>query len=208
MEPMANIVILLQYLRINSWHITAFRFVYNGIDYIVLFEDIENLKLVSNEYIVLLTFIDRANENHILQVKANQYKFEIAAKRFREFFGIEYAENLGDIFRQFYVNFNNFIPQIANQNFDGETQNAVITKLNRNDNDNNTCCYAAKRNGKHNGIQCHRTPFNSDKTRLLRRNLFDLLGGDDTVSFCYRAEDSLSDAEICHKFRQQYGIRN
>ncbi len=208
MGPMANIVILLQYLRTNKWHITAFQFAYKRIDYIVLFEDIENLKLVSNEYIVLLTFIDRENENHILQVKANQFKFEIDARRFREFFGIEYAENLGDVFRQFYTNFNNFIPQVANQNFDDETKNAVINRLNHNDNDNNICCYAAKRNGRHNDIQYHRTPFNSDKTRLLRRNLFDMLGGDDTVSFCYRAENPLSDADICDKFRQQYGIKN
>lgn len=210
MGIMANIEVLLQHLRTNRWHITAFPFIYKGISYIVLFEDIENLRIVPEEYIILLTFIDRADENHVLKVKANQNKFDIDAKNLREFFGIEYGENLGNILRQFYETFNNFVPQTINQNFDVETNNAVINRLSHNDNDdvNNVYCYAARRNGVHKGVQYHRTPFNSDKTRLLRKTLFDLLGGDDTISFYYRDENPLSDSEICDKFRQQYGINS
>lgn len=208
MVPMANIGILLNCLQNNQWHITAFQFTYKNIQYIVLFEDISNLPLVSNKYIVLLTFIDRNNKNHILQTKANLFKFEIDAKKFREYFGIAYTDNLRDIFLDFYSRFNNCIPQTLNQNFDDETKLAVLNKLSRNDKEdaNNLCCYAAKRNGIYNGIQHHRTPFNSDKTKLLREDLFNMLGSDDTISFCYRAENPLDDVEIYEKFAQQYGI--
>lgn len=158
---------------------------------------------------LLLTFIDRTDVNRTLQMKANQYKFEIDAKKFREYFGIAYTDNLGNVFKQFYSHFNDFVPQVLCQNFDDETKLAVINKLNHNDREdvNNVCCYAARRNGKPNGIQYHRTPFNRDKTKLLRKSLFDMLGNDDTISFCYRAENPLSDIEIYENFTRQYGIR-
>lgn len=209
MAPMTNILALLNDLRTNQWHITAFQFTYKEIPYIVLFEDIANLQLVAGEYVALLTFIDRTDGTRILQTKANEFHFSAKAKEFREYFGIQYAPNLGDIFKQFYAYFGNFIPEVRVQNFDAETQLAVVNKLSRNDHENvnNLCCYAAKRNGVYNGVQHHRTPFNSDKTKLLRENLFNMLGNDDTISFCYREENPLDDTEICAQFAQRYGIR-
>ena len=35
---------------------------------------------------------------------------------------------------------------------------------------------------------------NTAKTRLLRESLFNLLGNDKTISFCYRQENELDDA--------------
>lgn len=206
--PMKNILALLNNLRESRWHITSFSFSYNGINYIVLFEDLANLPLTDNGYLVLLTFIDKSDGNRILQTKANQYSFQLNAKEFRKFFGIKYAPNLGDIFKQFYNYFNNFIPQTRILEFDDQAQKAMVNKLSRNDHENvnNTCCYAARHNGKYNGVQYHRTPFNSDKTKLLRADLFDMLGGDDTISFCYREENPLSDLEICKQFHKQYGL--
>lgn len=61
---------------------------------------------------LLLTFIDRTDVNRTLQMKANQYKFEIDAKKFREYFGIAYTDNLGNVFKQFYSHFNDFVPQV------------------------------------------------------------------------------------------------
>ncbi len=209
MPPMANISILLNNLRANNWHITAFQFNYNNVQYIVLFEDIKNLQLVAGEYIALLTFIDRLDGTRIFRTKANVFKFSAKAKDFREYFGIQYAPNLGDILRQFYAYFGQFIPEARIMQFDAETQLAIVNKLSQNDHENinNLCCYAAKRNGVYNGIQYHRTPFNSDKTKLLRENLFNMLGNDDTISFCYREENPLDDTEIYAQFAQRYGIR-
>lgn len=149
-----------------------------------------------------LTFIDKGNENHILEVKANQRTFDIGAKKLREFFGIEYAENLGDVFQQFYQRFGNSIPQTRPAHLGTDLKDAAVKRLNRNDNDNAMCCYEARRNGIRNGVQCHRTPFNSDKTKLLREPLYDRLGGDNTISFYYREHTPLSDTEIIDKFMQ------
>lgn len=207
MAPMMNILTLLNDLRTNQWHITAFQFTYKKKSYIVLFEDISNLQLVADKYIALLTFIDRADGTRILQTKANEFHFSVNAQEFREYFGIQYAPNLGDIFKQFYIYFGHFIPKIRVQDFDTETLLAVVNKLSKNDHENvnNLCCYAAKRNGKRNGIQCRRTPFNSDKTKLLRESLFNMLGNDDTISFCYREENPLNDVDIYTQFTKRYG---
>lgn len=202
MEPMPNIMLLLKDLQMNQWHITAFRFTYKRKQYIVLFEDISNLKLVAGEYVAYLTFIDRTDASRMLKTKANAFKFSAGAKEFREYFGIQYAPNLGDIFQQFYAAFNKFVPPVQAQNFDEEMKQAMVTKLCRNDNENinKLCCYAVKRNIKKNGTQFHRTPFNSDKTKLLRENLFRMFEREDTVSFCYREENPLDDEEICANF--------
>lgn len=209
MAPMNNILALRNDLRKNQWHITAFSFSYKKVSYIVLFEDIEHLPLVANNYIVLLTFIDRSDENRILQVKANTYSFDVEAKKFREFFGIQYSPNLGDIFKQFYAYFGQFIPPSRVTKFDNETMRAVVKKLSHNDHDNTkaVCCYKAIRNGIYDGVQHHRTPFNSDKTKLLRPRLFDMLGRDDTISFCYRENDALKDIEIYEQFMRSYGLK-
>lgn len=49
-----------------------------------------------------LTFINPQKENTSLSVYANINRFEIQniknIKEFRDFFGIQYAENMGDIF--------------------------------------------------------------------------------------------------------------
>lgn len=209
MAPMINILTLLRNLQENNWHITAFQFTYKTIHYTVLFEDISNLPLTAGDYVVLLTFINRENGNQ-LQTKANEFKFSVGAKEFRKYFGIQFAPNLGNIFKQFYMHFGTFIPEERVKAFDTETQLAMVHKLSQNDhdNENNLCCYAVRRNGIYNGRQHHRTPFNSDKTKLLRENLFNMLGkNDDTISFCYREENPLEDAEICAQFAQQEQLR-
>lgn len=205
--PMQNISLLLYDLRESQWHITAFQFAYNHRQYIVLFEDIANLGLVANGFEVLLTFIDKADANRTLITKANAYTFEIDARSFREYFGIEYAHNLGDIFRQFYEYFNQAVPQEIAQEYEDEMKRAMVDRLSKNDgvDINNLCCYDVRRNSVVDGRQRHRTPFNSDKTKLLRPNLFNMLGNDNTLSFCYREQDSLDDEEIYAKFAAREG---
>lgn len=56
MALMNNIGILLEDLRKNKWHITAFQFDYKDKNYIVLFEDITNLQLIANRYRICLQF--------------------------------------------------------------------------------------------------------------------------------------------------------
>lgn len=47
-------------------------------------------------------------------------------------------------------------------------------------------CYAVKRNSKQkDGILEERTPFNDNKTKIIRPSLYERLGDDNNLSFCY-----------------------
>jgi len=200
---MENITILLNHLRTHGWHMTSFIFRYNGYEYIVLFEDITNLHLKTNGYDVLLTFIDTNDEERRLSVRAKEQCFEFKVREFREFFHIAYSENLGDIFKQFYAYFNRFVPLEVRQPANEQEKMLIINRLNANDNDNNTCCYAVKRNPEVNGKQYHRSPFNAQKCRMLKADLYHHFENEDTISFCFRARDELSTTEILKHFAEQ-----
>ena len=186
---MNRIDILLNYLRLHHYHMTSFLFHYNGVHYVVLFEDLDNLPLVNEGFCVLLTFIDVAAENRKLSVKANVNHFKFNVREFREFFRIAFAENLGDIFQQFYAYFNGFIPETINEHPTEQQIRLSVERLNRNDNDNNMCCYMVKRNPVVEGRQYHRSPFNDQKCRILKPDLYEHFKEETTISFCFREEN-------------------
>lgn len=193
---MLNILALRNNLRETGWCITAFSFVYNKTSYTVLFEDLDKTKEKNKFYIARITFIDD-NEDRRISVLANTYSFDISISQLRKFFKIKYIKNLGDLFQQFYVNFNKFIPK----QFVTPTptqKDHIIKQLNSNDNDNSLYCYKVQRNGKRDGIQSHRTIFNDNKTRLLRPILYEFFKNDNTISFCYspKKSDEKTDNEI------------
>ena len=78
MEIFFNLNSLISDMKDKQWHITAFTFRYKDINYVVLVEDIENLKMVIDNHIALLSFIDTTDENHVLQVKVSPYGFIMA----------------------------------------------------------------------------------------------------------------------------------
>ena len=194
-------------LKEKGWHITAFLFCFNGKSYIVLFEDLEVLKLVKGRNQVLLTFIDRDDEERMLRVKANERFFDIDAKKLRQFFGIEFSNRLGASFLELYEAFNDIIPDALPEAFESQMLDVVIRRLDENDGDSGRCCYCAAHNGESHGKKSIRSPFNTDKTRLLRPELFKLLGGDDTVSFRFREKGDVSDKDILERFRKRCARR-
>lgn len=197
MEIFFNLNSLISDMKDKQWHITAFTFRYKDINYVVLVEDIENLKMVIDNHIALLSFIDTTDENHVLQVKVSPYGFDIGAKKLREFFGIEWNENLGDIFKQFYSLLNAKIPpKVDNDKLSADEEQEIINRLNKNDNDFSRCCFKIRRNPSGQ----HRTVFNADKTKILRPSLYEKFANDNTISFCYRENDELTDSEICLAF--------
>lgn len=200
---LSNIPILLKNLRDNAWHITSFLFRYKNITYIVLFEDLKYLTLQQSNYCVMLTFIDSSNIERTLSVKANSSCFEFCVKEFREYFNIEYSDNLGDVFHQFYIYFNKVIPLNVNLHQTQLERELVINKLNQRDNDNSTCCYAVKRNPVVNGKQYRRSIFNDEKCRLLNPELYEYFKNDKTISFCFRNENALSTNLILTNFAKQ-----
>ena len=118
-----------------------------------------------------------------LEVEANSSKLIIDAKTLREYFGIEYSKNLGDIINQFSNQLGDSIPTNINTNISDIEKQAMVRSLSISDSEDpkKIYCTMVRRNpeGK------KRSEFNSDKTKLLRNALFKYFKDDESISFCY-----------------------
>lgn len=201
-----NIGYLKQDLVNNNWHMTVILFEYNKIVYDVLFENNDDLEKRANPYAsVLLTFIDIAEPERVYKIEANQKRMFFNPIEFRKFFRINYAPNLGDIFKQFFEHFLRFVPQTVPLNIN-ERQNAEIDHClaqRGGHNPNSIYCYDARRLGKRNGIQMHRSIFISNLTERKKPELFNYFKDEPTVTFYYspNPNDELNWLEILNKFR-------
>lgn len=110
MRPLENLLSLKADMEDKKWSISSFMFQYKGISYIVLAILFSEKELKSPYSLLKLKFLEEKNLSHSLIVPATAYKLLIDAKSLREFFGIEYTENLGDVLRQFYSYLGRYIP--------------------------------------------------------------------------------------------------
>lgn len=198
---LSNIPILLQSLRENDWYITAFPFSFNGHDYVVVFEDLRELDRGSKYYSVNLTFIDMANETRIFKTYANAYGFNCKQSEICDFFEIMQSSNGSHGLRTLCNVFNATTPKSFYQP-KHEHIPFILQTIERHTNNEGLCCYAAKHNGKTaDGRQKFRSAINTSKTKLLRPSLYEKIGGDETISFCYRELGSIKDSEILAKLK-------
>ena len=154
-------------MKNNRWTICSFIFNYKNKNYIVLVKRyVGSVKRISKYALVKLEFMKENDLTDLLEVEANSSKLIIDAETLREYFGIEYSNNLGDIINQFSHQLGDSIPTNINTNI------SDIEKI---------YCTMVRRNpeGK------KRSEFNSDKTKLLRNDLFKYFKDDESISFCY-----------------------
>lgn len=190
----------------KGWVIDSFKFRFKRIDYIVLVILYAPDEPRPQYALLQLDFLDSKNFEHHLLVPANAGGLMISAKELRLFFGIRYNENLGDILQQFSYELGGYIPEEVNAGKSQIEKDAIVHTLSKKDSDDPSriYCYAVKRNpvvkDKLTGIvrQQRRSPYNDNKTRMLRRPLYNRLGSDDTLSFCYSDDPAKSrtDEEI------------
>lgn len=187
----------------NGWSICDFMFKYKGIEYIVLVKRFTNGEKRTHEYaLVKLHFMRSENIHHDLEVEANRNGLLIDAKKLREYFQIEYTANLGNIFRQFARQLGKAIPPKMSPLtlLSSAEKRAMVYSLSISDSEdpNKIYCTGVKRNpsGK------TRSPFNSDKTKILRPTLYKIFSNDCSISFCYTADVNKrkDDATICKNF--------
>lgn len=201
-----NIDALLYDLKARGYHMTAFKFNYKGFAYIVLFEDNGNIERRKNRYAsVALTFIDAANIDRRLFVEANRAKMLfVDVREFREFFNIDYSDNLGDIFRQFFDRFLLFVPPTAPDRLDTQMDIEINRTLagRGGHNPNAIYCYDARRLGKKNGKQMNRSIFISNLTDRCKPRLFEYFRDEPTVTFYYseNPDNELDDIDIINRF--------
>lgn len=115
-----------------------------------------------------------------MQVEANSNGLIIETQKLREYFGIEYADNLGNILKQFTERLGNAIPKTISAGISDIERTAMVHSLSKSDSEdpNKIYCNKVKRNP--NGGQ--RSEFNADKTKLLRASLFEYFRNDSSIS--------------------------
>lgn len=108
----------------------------------------------------------------------------------RRFFGIKYSENLGNILNQFTYRLGQSVPKTMPdmKTLTDFEKGAIVRSLSISDSEdpNKIYCIGVRRNpeGK------FRSEFNSDKTKVLRKTLYDKFADDHSISFCYSADQT------------------
>lgn len=200
MSVFENFKLLKADMIANGWVIDAFPFNYKSRDYIVLAKLYEDGEKKPKYALMKIEILKSENINDRLVTAVNTNGFLIEAKLLREFFNIEYGENLGDILSQFNEYFAQFIPTQVTPGKSPQIEEAMVASLSKSDSQDpkKRYCYSVMRNP--DGRK--RTPFNDNKTRLLRPSLYPEFSGDQSISFCYSTDsnDHKSDAVIIQNF--------
>ena len=177
-------------MRNKGWTICSFLFKYKKIEYIVLVKRFVGTEKRIDKYaLVKLHFMKANNLSDELQVEANVKKLIVDPKKLREYFGIEYRENLGNILQQFTENLGRVIPTKMSENSSKMEKSAMVRSLSKSDSEDPNKIYCNKVRRNRDGGQ--RSEFNSDKTRLLRPMLFREFCNDKSISFCYYADKEM-----------------
>lgn len=193
---LSNVKELLKSLRDNDWYITAFDFSYNGYEYVVVFEDLREIDRGTKYYAVMLTFIDKNDEERILETYANSFDFQVNDEEIKEYFRIGGKRSYGNPILTLYGQLNEIMPTEYSP-LQKKYYHKVLEVIDKREHNEGFCCYKARHNGKKaNGEQIYRSAKNTAKTKLLRESLFKRIGSDKTISFCYRQENELSDSQI------------
>lgn len=200
MSVFENFKLLKADMIAKGWVIDAFPFNYKNRDYIVLAKLYEEGEKRPNYALMKVEILKSENINERLVSAVNKNGFLIEAKLLRKFFNIEYGENLGDILSQFNVYFAQFIPTQVILDKSAQIEQAMVASLSNSDSQdpNKRYCYGVMRNP--DGRK--RTPFNDNKTRILRPALYPEFSEDKSISFCYSTDtnDQKSDAVIIQSF--------
>lgn len=131
MQPvMANIKKLRNDMKNKGWTVTAFEFPYNRNRYIVIVDLLADDR-EDKIWIVNLTFIDMNDENRMLKVKANSSSFNISVKEIRKFFFIKFSYNVGDLLKQFYKQFQIYVPICAKEVKNKNTKKILLKYINK-----------------------------------------------------------------------------
>ena len=126
----------------------------------------------------------------VLPVEASIKQLFIDAKTLREYFGIKYSKNLGNILNQFTYRLGQSVPKTMPdmKTLTDFEKGAIVRSLSISDSEdpNKIYCIGVRRNpeGK------FRSEFNSDKTKVLRKTLYDKFADDHSISFCYSADQT------------------
>ncbi|MEJ8304695.1 DUF6037 family protein [Saccharibacillus sacchari] len=90
--------------------VDSFLFGYNKQQYVVLVKPYAKGEKKPPEALMQLEFLRVGKLRDRLAVPATKWQFMLDARAMRNYFDIEYTENLGEVFRDLYERFADFIP--------------------------------------------------------------------------------------------------
>ena len=191
--PLRNLKALRDAMRRQGWVVTCFDFTYKQRGYYVTVTDFINSPKPDDFALVHLCFMRKTDITDSLSVPANQGGLMVEAQTLREFFGIEWVENLGDILHQFTEQFGKWIPVEIKDLSEGQKK-AVVRQLgisDASDDPDKIYCIDVRRSGKKSdGSLKKRSPFNSQKSEFLRPELYAKFKDDLNLRFCYSVDPS------------------
>jgi len=199
-----NLKLLKDEMKNKGWTICSFIFSYKNTRYIVLVKRFVGNEIRNDKYaLVKLQFMKESDLNDSLEIEANSNKLIADAQMLREYFGINYSNNIGDILKQFTLQFGNSIPTEVKDTISELEKKAMVHSLSLSDSEDPEKIYCTKVRRNPQGHK--RSEFNTDKTKLLRRSLFEHFKDDDSISFCYSKEknDEKDDVTILKNFSIQ-----
>lgn len=183
-----NLKSLKDNMKAKGWTICSFIFRYKKINYIVLVKRFVEKDRIDKYALVKFEFMKELDLTDSLQVEANSSRLIVEAKTLRKYFGIEYNNNLGDILKQFSEQLGASVPSIVNDEISDLEKKSMVRSLSISDSEDPEKIYCTKLRRNPKGQK--RSQFNTDKTKLLRRDLFEHFKGDESIGFCYSAEQS------------------
>ncbi|ETP68188.1 hypothetical protein G159_13345 [Planococcus glaciei CHR43] len=207
MKVFENLKSLKSDMENKGWRIDSFLFTYKQQEFIVLVKLYSETARKPDYALLELEFLKKDNFTDNLIVPANSVKLFIDAKTLRTYFNIEYGENLGIILQQFNGFLATFIPTYKKEQKSGLEKKAISDSLSRSDGDDpeKIYCFAVKRNRvKADGTYGERSPFNDNKARLWRKDVYDKLDcrNEKHISFCFskNPEEEKTDEEIIYNW--------
>ena len=207
MKVFENLKSLKSDMENKGWLIDSFLFTYKQQEFIVLVKLYSEAARKPDYALLELEFLKRDNFTDNLIVPANSVKLFIDAKTLRTYFNIEYGENLGVILQQFNEFLASFVPAYKTEQKSRLEEKAISNSLSQSDADDpdKIYCFAVKRNRvKADGTYGERSPFNDNKARVWRKDLYDKLNcrNEKHISFCFskNPEDKKSDDEIIYNW--------
>ena len=187
-------------MRKKGWTIDSFRFPFKGVNYIVLVILYSPEEKVDKYALVKLDFLHPNNFKHHLLVPANSNGLICGAMDLRIFFKIppDY-EHLGDALRTLTRELGYCTPTKVNTAKSQTEKQAIVYELSDGNSEDaeKLYCFAVKRNPvlidkqTNKPRQLKRSAYNDRKTQILRPSLYERLGIDDTLSFCYSGDPKM-----------------
>lgn len=207
-NPLEHLKALRKDMEEKEWYIDSFRFMYKNFNYIVLVKRYLSTEKKPEYALLKLEFLKESDFNYSMESPANSNGLMTNKQVIYNYFGVEDNPNPKDFFEQFYRYLSGFIPsEVTAEKTESEIKTLVrsLSQSDKNDDANNLYCYMVRRNGKKkDGSLGERSPYNSNKARILRKELYTKLHADPHLSFCFspNPEDKKTNEEIIRNWHK------